>query len=179
VATPGNYLFFNLVGLQLNWNIFGGFQRKYQLARARLNGEKLQNNLELLTQGIDLQTAQFRATLRNNLLAVQSQERNMALANTVLDLARKKYKAGVGSNIEVTQAQGDLLRAQSNYFTALLEVVNARTDLSKATGMLSLETSDVSDAGPIDSDRSGESPSNPGNISNPGRQGTNTDETDD
>ena len=58
----------------------------------------------------------------------------MQLAETVLDLAEKKYKAGVGSNIEVNQAQTELLRAQNNYFTTLLESVNAQSDLQKALG---------------------------------------------
>ena len=54
----------------------------------------------------------------------------------VLDLAQKKYKAGVGSNLEVTQAQTDQLTAQNNYFNALLDVINAEADLKKALGLL-------------------------------------------
>ena len=60
----------------------------------------------------------------------------MDLANDVLDLAQKKYKAGVGSNLEVTQAQTDLLRSQNNYFSALLDIINAEADLKKALGLL-------------------------------------------
>ena len=85
---------------------------------------------------LDFMAAQSRTTLRNNILQAQSQKRNMELANSVLDLAQRKYKAGVGSNIEVTQAQTDLLRAQNNYFTALLDVINAEADLKKALGQM-------------------------------------------
>ena len=60
----------------------------------------------------------------------------MDLAQDVLDLAQKKYKAGVGSNVEVNQAQNDLLQAQNNYFSSLLDLINAEADLKKALGLL-------------------------------------------
>lgn len=138
VTKPKNYVNYALVGLQLNVPIFTGFQRKYQVVQARLNIDKSRNNLELLRQSIDFETASFRSSLRNALLGVKSQERNMDLAQSVLDLSRKKYKAGVGSNLEVSQAQTELLRAQNGYFSALLDVINARNDLAKASGDLSV-----------------------------------------
>jgi len=133
---PGNYLFNSLIGLQLNVPIFNGLQRINQLREAKLNVEKSQNNIENIKLTIDFQTAQSRTTLRNSILQVQSQHRNLDLANDVLDLAQKKYKAGVGSNQEVSQAQTDQLRAQTNYFSALMDVINAEADLKKALGLL-------------------------------------------
>jgi outer membrane protein TolC len=60
----------------------------------------------------------------------------MELASSVLDLAQKKYKAGVGSNLEVSTAQNELLQSQSNYYQSLLEVMNAQADLQKSLGIL-------------------------------------------
>lgn len=128
------YVFSSLYGLQLNVPIFSGFQRINQVREAKLNIEKTQNNIENLKLTIDFQTEQSRTTLKNSLLQLESQQRNLTLASTVLDLARKKYKAGVGSNIEVSQAQTELLNTQNNYFNSLLDVVNAQSDLQKALG---------------------------------------------
>lgn len=72
--------------------------------------------------------------MKNSLLQAESQKRNLALSNSVLDLAEKKYKEGVGSSLEVTQAQTEHLRTQSNYFNALLNVINAEADYIKAQG---------------------------------------------
>ena len=130
------YLFSSLVGLQLNIPIFNGFMRVNQLREARLNVEKSRNNIENTKLTIDFQAAQSRTTLKNAALAAQSQHRNVDLANDVLDLAQRKYKAGVGSNVEVTQAQTDLLNAENNYFNSLLDIVNAEADLKKALGLL-------------------------------------------
>ncbi len=131
-----NYLFNFLAGVQLNVPIFNGFMRTNQVEEARLNIEKVRNNIDNEKLTIDFQEAQARTSLRNAILQAQSQNRNLGIAGDVLDLAQKKYKAGVGSNVEVTQAQTDQLTAQNNYFSALLDVINAEADLKKALGLL-------------------------------------------
>jgi outer membrane protein TolC len=129
-----NYIFYSLVGLQLNVPIFNGFARKNQVKEARIDLEMSKNRLHLLEQSLDFQTAQSQTTLRNAVLAAEKQKRNLDLANTVVDLARRKFKAGVGSNLEVNQAQTELLMAQNNYYSILLDVVNAQADVQKALG---------------------------------------------
>lgn len=128
------YLFSSLVGLKISVPIFQGFLRTNQVREAKLSLEKTRNSISLLEKTIDFQDAQSRATLKSALLALENQRRNVELAIGVVDLARKKYKAGVGSNQEVTQAQGELLRAQASYFQSLLDVVNASADLQRALG---------------------------------------------
>jgi len=134
--TPNSYFFNSLVGIQLNVPLFSGFLQKNLIRETKLNIEKTQNNIDNIKLTIDFQSEQARTTLKNDMLQLESQRRNLDLANSVLDLARKKYKAGVGSNLEVNQAQTDLLMAQNNYFSSLLDVVNAHADLKKALGLL-------------------------------------------
>lgn len=124
------------LGLSLNVPIFNGFMRANQVKEARLNIEKSQNNIDNMKLTIDFQSSVSRTTLKNAILQAQSQQRNLDVANDVLDLARRKYKAGVGSNLEVTTAQTEQLRAQTNYFSALLDITNAEADLRKSLGLL-------------------------------------------
>lgn len=127
---------FSLAGLQLNVPIFDGLQRRKRVAQAKLKLEKAENDLENAKLGIDFQTKSAKATLSNALQTTESRKRTMDLAQSVQDLAQKKYKAGVGSNQDVIIAQGDFLRAQNSYFEALLSIVNAQADLQKALGLL-------------------------------------------
>jgi len=124
------------IGIQLTMPIFNGFLRINQLNEAKLNVQKARNNIDNIKLTIDFQAASSRTQLRNAILQVQSQRRNVELASDVLDLARKKYKEGVGSNIEVTQAQNDQLQAENNYFSSLQDLTNAEADLKKALGLL-------------------------------------------
>lgn len=127
---------YSLFGLQLNQTIFSGFKRTKQVQETKLNIEKAKNNIENVKLAIDFQTTQAKTSLRNALLQLQSQKSNVQLAEDVLQLAQKKYKAGVGSNTEVTQAQTEQLRAQNSYFTTMLDIINAEADLKKALGLL-------------------------------------------
>ena len=136
MTKPKNYPFNSLIGLQLNIPIYNGHIRMSQLREANLNVEKTRNTIENYKQTIDFQVASSRTTLQNVILQLRGQKNNMELADDVLDLARRKYKAGVGSNLEVTQAQTDQLKAQSNYFSSLLDLINAEADLKKALGLL-------------------------------------------
>lgn len=136
VVKFGDYIEYYNGGISLSVPIFNGFARQSQVRQAKLNIEKTKNNIENFKQTIDFQAAQARTSLKNSMLQVQSQKRNMELSESVLDLAQRKYKAGVGSNLEVTTAQTEMLRAQNNYFTALLDVINAEADLKKALGLL-------------------------------------------
>lgn len=131
-----NYKDYSLVGLQLNVPIFSGFKRTNQVKETQFNIEKAKNNIENLKLGLDFQTAQSKTSLRNAIIQYQSQKRNVALAESVLDLARRKYKAGVGSNQEVTLAQTEQLKAQNSYFSTLIDIINAEADLKKALGQL-------------------------------------------
>jgi outer membrane protein TolC len=127
---------FSLAGLQLNIPIFDGFQRRNRVKSAKLKLEKSENDLDNAKRGIEFKTKSAQSTLANALQTAESRKRTMELANTVLDLAQKKYKAGVGSNQDVIIAQGDFLRSQNAYFDALLSIVNAKADLQKALGLL-------------------------------------------
>ena len=130
------YPFYSLIGLQLNVPIFSGMQRINQVREAKLNVQKSKNNIDNMKLTIDFMVAQSRSNLKNAILQVENQKRNLDLANDVLDLAQRKYKEGVGSNQEVTQAQTDQLRAQTNYFSALMDMANANADLKKSLGLL-------------------------------------------
>jgi outer membrane protein len=128
------YQFNSYWGLNLRLPLFDGGQRFNRVKQAKINVEKTNNSIENLKLAIDFQVEQSRTSYKNSLLAMENQKRNLDLANSVLDLSDKKYKAGVGSNIELTLAQTDMLQAQTNYFNAMLDVVNAKSDLQKALG---------------------------------------------
>jgi outer membrane protein len=128
------YQFYSFGGLQLNVPIFSGLKRRNQVIEAKLNIDKTKNEIEFQKQSIDYELETSRTTLKNAILQMRKQEDNLTLAKGVVDLARKKYNAGVGSSLEVNQAQTELLQSQNRYFTTLLTTVMAQTSLQKALG---------------------------------------------
>lgn len=123
-----------LVGLQVNMPIFDGLQRHYRIQSAKVGILKAENDLLMMQRTIDMQQAVARVTLQNSSATLEAQKANMDLAQEVFNVAQKKYDQGVGSNIEIINAQTALKEAQTNYFNALYEAVIAKVDYDKAMG---------------------------------------------
>ena len=71
-----------------------------------------------------------RLTLFQNKLA----EKNIDLAQKIYDVTLIKYKEGIGSSLEVYQAESSLTETQGLYIGALYDLVVAKTNLDKALG---------------------------------------------
>ncbi len=125
-----------VIGVKVSVPIFDGFQRKNKAEQARLAVEKTQIQMDALQQSIDLEVQQSKTTLRNSLINLRSQQGNMNLAERVYDKAKKKYEQGLGSNLEVIDAESDLKQAQTNYFDALYNTMIAKINYKKAIGEL-------------------------------------------
>jgi len=123
-------------GINLTVPIFSGLQRKREVDQAFLTVKKAEESIANLKLSIDLEQSQSASNFRNNLLTLQSQEENMQLAQEVYNTTQIKYREGVGSSLEMTTAENDLLTAQQNYFDALYNTIVAKIDYLKAYGKL-------------------------------------------
>ncbi|RME19400.1 MAG: TolC family protein, partial [Bacteroidetes bacterium] len=125
-----------LIGITFNWNLFTSGQRYFRIQQAKYNVLKSQYNLDQIKQSLILEYQTALINYQNALASLKNQENNLQLAREVFDVSIKKYQTGVGSNIEVINAEAALKEAQTNYFTALLDVLSAKTDLDKATNTI-------------------------------------------
>lgn len=126
----------NLVGLTLNVNIFDGMQRHYRIQQAKVAAEKSRNTLRNVEFAAELEASSAVIAFNNALVSLKIQKKNMELAQHILDVSNKKYQAGLGSNLEIVNAESSLKEAQTNYYNAIYEMLIARIDYQKATGTL-------------------------------------------
>jgi outer membrane protein len=133
---PDKWYGYSLFGVSLNMNIFTGFQRQYKIQQEKLILQKLENGFKSLKQGIDLQTKQSSISFENAITSLTSQKENMDLASNIARITKIKYEQGVGSNLEVVDAENGLRQAQTNYYSALYDAMIAKVDLDKAYGKL-------------------------------------------
>ena len=125
-----------LVGTSLNIPIFDGLQRRQKMKQAELTVQKTENDIDNLKSAMMLEEQSAKVGLKNNLLALENQKMNMELAENVYNTSSIKYKEGVGSSLEIMNAESSLKEAQTNYFLALYEVMTSYVDLQKALGLL-------------------------------------------
>lgn len=124
------------VGLSLEVPIFNGFQRKNQVKQSEISVLKSKNDLVNAKNGLMLQASQATVSYINGLQSLNNQKRNMNLAEDVLRVSKIKYQQGVGSSIEVTQAQTDLETADNKYIQGLYDALVSKVDLDKAYGRI-------------------------------------------
>ena len=132
IVGPDKWYNYSTFGVSLKVPIFSGLQRTYQVQQAKLALLKNQNSFTSLKQSIDLSISQNTVTYQNSVETLRSQEENMQLADRVARVTKIKYEQGVGSNIEVIDAERSLVTSQVNYYNALYDAILSKIDLDKA-----------------------------------------------
>lgn len=125
-----------LYSININIPLFDGFKRHSDIAKARLAKQKTENNLQELKNGLLLQQSNSKSTYETALVNLKTNEDNMTLAQEIYDVASIKFKEGVGSSLELSQAQNDLNQAQVDYLNAVYEALVAELEMKKSFGLL-------------------------------------------
>jgi len=133
------YAPYGFVGISLNVPVFDGFQKKYKYQQTKYSLEKLNNGIKQQENAIDLELNQANINLANAQTNLEIQKRNLDLAQEVVRVSKVKYRQGVGSNLEVTNAESSLKESQNNYYTSLYDFIIAKVDLDRAQGQLVID----------------------------------------
>ncbi len=123
-----------VIGATLNVPIFDGLQKTYKVEQAKINLLKSKNGLDLLQKSINLEANNASTTYINALSTLKYQKKNIELAERVFQTTKIKYDQGVGSNLEVINAQASYREALVNYYAAIYDALVSKTDLDKALG---------------------------------------------
>jgi outer membrane protein TolC len=126
----------SFISFSLSIPIFDGGERQANINTAKLNLQKLNNNVDQLKQSINNDVAQARINMKSAILTRDAQKKNIDLAQQVYNSTKLKYEQGVGSNQEISTAQADLVTAQNNYYSALYDAIIAKIDYLTAAGKL-------------------------------------------
>lgn len=124
------------IGVTMRVPIFDGGRRDARRAESAslLRQEGIRSND--LRQQLELEVRLALDSLRSAEQQVKTAEEGQQLAENELAQAERRYKAGVGTSVEVTDAQTRMARARENSITALFSHNLARIDLNSATGTI-------------------------------------------
>jgi outer membrane protein TolC len=125
-----------LLGGTLSLSIFDGFQRHYKIQQAKLDYKKGELTLQNLQLATELESTMSAINYNNSVASLQTQKRNLDLAQNIYTVSQKKYEQGIGSNLEVINAQTSLREAETNYFSAIYDLLFYKIDYLKAIGTL-------------------------------------------
>lgn len=133
---PDKWYNYSNYGLSLSMPIFTGLQNQHKYQQQKISLQKVNNQVKLLESNIDLEIRQASLIYQNAMRSLTGHQQNIDLATKVARVTKIKYEQGVGSNLEVVEAEDDLRTAQTNYYAALYDAIIAKVDLDKAYGKL-------------------------------------------
>jgi len=123
-----------LIGLQLQLSIFDGFAGASKIRETQLKINKAKMDLENFNNAANMQFNNAQKSYETQLKQAEIQKENLDLAKQIFETATSKYNEGVGSSLEVMQADTDLKTSQSNYLSAIYDLVMAKIDYYQSTG---------------------------------------------
>ncbi|MCB0836343.1 MAG: TolC family protein [Bacteroidetes bacterium] len=126
-----------VMGLQLNIPIFDGFRKHQQIQQSKLAIRKIENEEIILQQSVSLEIQSAVTNLNNSLETLNAAEKNVELAREVYRVSQIKYKEGVGSSLELNDAETQLKQAESSQLSGMFEYLMAKLELQKAKGEFS------------------------------------------
>ena len=132
----GDWFTTSLAGIKMSIPIFDGFARRAKIENAKLNLEKTKNILAQTKELVDYDVTIARSKMKSAILTMDNQKQNIQLAEKVYNTTKKKYEQGLGSNLEIFNAQTELKVAQNNYYSSLYDAITAKIDYLKTAGKL-------------------------------------------
>jgi len=121
----------SMTGVQLTVPIFASGLRYTKIKKAQISLDKARNTKAMVTDQLLLQEKQLRYNLVNANLQYKSQKDNVDVSNRVYVSTQNKFKQGVASSLELTQANTIYLQAENNYVTSLLNLLQTKLALDK------------------------------------------------
>ena len=115
----------NAAGLTLSIPIFSGGEKKAKIDKAKVTLDKTQRNKALLEDQLNLQENQLKYNLQSALENYTTQKENVEVAKNVYQSIFNKYKQGLASSLDLTQANNNYLQAENNYISAILNVLQS------------------------------------------------------
>jgi len=124
----------SLFGFQLQMNLFNGFSDASKIKETSLKINKAKLDLQNFENASNMQLKNAVNTYQTQLKQAEIQKENLDLANQIYTTSNLKFKEGVGSSIEVMQAETELKTAQNNYLGAIYDLIISKLDYYQATG---------------------------------------------
>ena len=120
-----------MIGAAVNIPIFGSGSKLSRIKQASLDLQKSKNTEFQVSQALQLSYSQAKTSYSSAINKLDANKESLDLSKRIYDKTLIKFKNGVSSSMELTQAQSQYLQSQSAYYTTVIELVNAKNALEK------------------------------------------------
>jgi outer membrane protein len=121
----------SMTGFQLSIPIFASGQIYTKIKKAEINLEKVRTTKDMVSEQLKIQEKQLRYNLVNANIQYNSQKDNVEVSKRVYTSMENKYKQGMASSLDLTQANSLYLQAENNYVSSLMNLLQTKLALDK------------------------------------------------
>ncbi|MDD4235036.1 MAG: TolC family protein [Bacteroidales bacterium] len=121
----------HIAGISMTIPIFSSGMRRANVQQKQLELLKVQTNKQILEDQLTMQEKQYRYDLISAIEQYELQKQNVDVARRVYDKIDMKYNQGVSSSLDLTQANSNLLDAENNYISSLMNLLQAKLNYNK------------------------------------------------
>jgi len=122
------------VGLQVSLPIFTGFRTSALVEQAKISRLQTRLRLEELKSTARAEVEVRLSGLRESQKRISVQSKTIAVAERSYKISLLRFREGVGSRLELTEAELQLDKAKTNYLQAVYDYLVASVQLDKSLG---------------------------------------------
>lgn len=124
------------VGLQLSAPIFTGFRTNARVQQAQITRRQSETQLANLKEIVRAQVKIGIANVQEARLRIQTQQQTIGVAELGYRITRDRWKQGIASRLELSDAELSLTQAKSNYLQAVYDYLTATVEFDKVLGRI-------------------------------------------
>lgn len=124
----------NMIGLNLSIPLYSGGQKMAKVRQAKTDLETMRNSRALLADQLGVQERQLQFNLKNAGETYLNQVKNLEVSRRVYSSMKLKFEQGLISGLELVTADNNYLRAETDYLSAVYQLLQARVELDTLYG---------------------------------------------
>ncbi len=124
------------IGARLTVPIFTGGQHYHKVKAEEANLLKINNGIITTNQGLILEYNSAKSNFINAYASFEIEKKNRELATEIVRVTKIKFQEGVGSNLEVVDAESQLRQAESTFYSVVYDALIAKVELDKSMGVI-------------------------------------------
>lgn len=124
----------SVVGVQMQWTLFQGFQRSAKLQKAKVNKEKAKIQKDLLEKSLNNQAEILALRMKTAKEQIEVGNITVNQAERGYEISKTRYTEGVGSLIEMNDADLALRQARLNKLQAIYNYLVAEAEYDNLKG---------------------------------------------
>jgi outer membrane protein TolC len=124
----------NMIGINASMPLFTSFSNCSKVKQAKKRYRSASIDKENLLDQLSIQEKQLRFNLKSANESYKIQKKNIEVSNRVFKNISTKYEQGAASALDIVNAHNNLLTAQCNYISSVMELLNAQSALNNLLG---------------------------------------------